>query len=158
MQKPYCPVACCGMRMQAPPITVKYTIYVHAILTLACLCRAPRLTRPSHRLQRPSLSLPRLKRLFSYLTSPGSPLSRHQGREGLRRNQLSVGLPSHWTMYPLLLRNLRYSNTWLVCTSVLCLTRYSGDDNLQDTQGKIKYVTLPLQFFNFSDLEYFDFA
>ncbi len=63
MQTYYCPVACCGMRMQASSITVKSTIYVHAILTLACLCRALRLTRPSHR-------LPRQTRLCSYLTSP----------------------------------------------------------------------------------------
>jgi hypothetical protein len=31
--------------------------FVHAILTLACLCRALRLTRPSHRLPSPALSL-----------------------------------------------------------------------------------------------------
>ncbi len=127
MQTHYCPVACCGMRMQAPSFTVKSTIYVHTIPTLACLCRALRLTRPSHRLPRPSHRLPGLTRLFSYLTSPDHPLPKHRGREGLHRNQLSVGLPSHWTLYPLLLRNLRYSNTWLVCTSVPCLTRYSGD-------------------------------
>jgi len=127
MQTLYCPVACCGMRMQAPPITVKSTIYVHAILPLACVCRALRLTRPSPSLPRPSLSLPRPTRPFSCLTSPSRPLPRHGGREGLRRNQLSVGLPNHWTLCPLLLRNLRYSNIWLVCTSVPCLTRYSGD-------------------------------
>jgi hypothetical protein len=127
MQTLYCPVACCGMRMQAPPITVKSTIHVHAILTLACVCRALILTRLSHSLPRSSLSLPRPTRPFSCLTSQGRPLPRHQGREGLRRNQLSVGLPSHWNWYPLLLRNLRYSNTLLACTSVPCLTRYSGD-------------------------------
>jgi hypothetical protein len=127
MQTLYCPVACCCMQMQAPPITVKSTIYVHAILILACVRRALRLTRPSHSLQRPSFSLPRPTRPFSCLTSPASPLPRHRGRKGLRRNQLSVGLPSHWTWYPLLLCNLRYSNTWLVCTSVQCLNRYSGD-------------------------------
>jgi hypothetical protein len=33
----------------------------------------------------------------------------------------------HWTLYPLLLRNLRYSNTWSTCTSVPCLIHYSGD-------------------------------
>ncbi len=54
--------------------------------------------------------------------SPNAP------RKGLCRNQLSVGLLSHWSWQPLVLRNcLRYSNTWLVCTSVPCLTRYSGD-------------------------------
>jgi hypothetical protein len=126
-QTHYCPVACCGMRMQAPSFTVTSTIYVHAFLTLVCLSRALRLTRPSHRLPRPSRSLTRLTRLFSYLTSPGRTLPRHQGREGLCHNQLSVGLSSHWTLYPLLLRNLRYSNTWLVCPSVPYLTRYSGD-------------------------------
>ncbi len=31
------------------------------------------------------------------------------------------------TLYPLLLPNLRYSNTWLVCPSVPYLTKYSED-------------------------------
>jgi hypothetical protein len=128
MQTLYCPVEYCSMRMQAPPITVKSTIYVHAIPTLACLCRALRLTRPSHRLPRPSHSLPRLTRLFSYLTSTGCPLPRHRGREGLCRNQLSVGQSSHWSLFPLQLRNLS-SIPWFVCTSAPCLTECPGDFN-----------------------------
>ncbi len=68
-------------------------------------------------------------------------------------------------LYPLLLRNLRFSNTWLVCPSVPYLTKYSGDchslkhlacttwtaphNNLHNTQEKMKYVTIPLQFFIF---------
>ncbi len=58
---------------------------------------------------------------------PGPPSPKAPRTRRLRRNQLSVRLPSHWGWYPLLLRNLRYSNTWFVCTSAQCLTPYSGD-------------------------------
>jgi hypothetical protein len=170
MQTHYCPVACCGMRMQAASFTVESNIYVHAILTLTCLCRALRLTRPCHRLPRPSRSLPSLTRLFSYLTSPDRPLPRHRGREGLRPNQPSVGLPSHWNLYPLLLRKPEVFKHMVSVPSVPCLTRCSGDcqslkhlayttwtaphDDPQNTQEKIKYVTLPLQIFIFSGINF----
>jgi hypothetical protein len=52
------PVACRCMRLQAPSIMAKCPISVHTILTLVCLCRALRLTRPTRRLPRPSHRLP----------------------------------------------------------------------------------------------------
>jgi hypothetical protein len=55
-----------------------------------------------------------------------SPQSQSQRHRGVCRNQLSIGQSSHCSLYPLQLRNLRYTHTLLVCTSVQCLTRHAG--------------------------------
>ncbi len=77
-------------------------------------------------LLRPSCPLTSLTWRFNHLPSPYSPFPRQNQGEGLCHNQLSVGLPGHWTLYPLLLRSQRYTCLCLVCSSGPSLTKYSG--------------------------------
>jgi hypothetical protein len=133
------PVACCGMRLQAPSITVKCPIYVHIILTLVCLCKALRLTRLTCRLRRPSHRLPRLTRSSRRLISPTSPFPSHLGTEVLCCNQLSVGQCS---FYPLQLSNLRYTHTHGWCAPK-CLAWLVMQDTSTRTSTSCERQLLP---------------